>query len=228
METLLLHTWHNGHPWEPVQCRTKQTDAFSFIVVFSVPVIVIWSFLWYLKVVTLVKNLYLLIQLNIFGLATFWKFVIFCSNIVKEANVGLSQQLLCTCNNEMSPSSVYGNSVQNCSPQKYFFLGQPYKKRSDTGQCCQSQSIIHQLMEVTCSVWILSLLSTMWPSMSLKCFIRQIYQLKTCPENCVWINMICQIVKNLNRPLKYIFLPLLFWRVRSHQISLFQITPGGV
>lgn len=55
VETLLLHTGHNGHAWEPVQCRTKQTDAFSFILVITVSVIVIWSFLLYLKMVTLFK-----------------------------------------------------------------------------------------------------------------------------------------------------------------------------
>lgn len=41
VETLVLHTWHNGHPWEPVQCWTKQTDdAFSFIPVITVSLIV--------------------------------------------------------------------------------------------------------------------------------------------------------------------------------------------
>lgn len=50
VETLLLHTWHDGRAWEPVQCRTKQTNAFSFILVSTVSLNVIWSFLWYLKV----------------------------------------------------------------------------------------------------------------------------------------------------------------------------------
>lgn len=44
VETLLLYTWHNGHAWEPVQFRTKQTKAFSCMLVITVSVIVIWSF----------------------------------------------------------------------------------------------------------------------------------------------------------------------------------------
>lgn len=50
VETLLLHTWHDGRAWEPVQCRTDQTNAFSFLLVSTVSLNVIWSFLWYLKV----------------------------------------------------------------------------------------------------------------------------------------------------------------------------------
>lgn len=119
------------------QCNVEPNRPMSsfFILVITVSVSAIWSFLWYLKVVTLFLNLYLLIQLNILGPATFKKFVILCCNIIQEAltchssilYVGLSVQLFCTCNNEMSPSSVYGNSVQNCSIHKYVFLCQLYK-----------------------------------------------------------------------------------------------------
>lgn len=94
------------------QCNVESNRLmpFSFTLVITVSVMVICQFFWYLKVV-MFKNLYLLMQLNIFGPATCKKFVIvhYPRHLVIAAYVELSVELLWTRNNEMSPSSVYGN-----------------------------------------------------------------------------------------------------------------------
>ncbi len=102
------HCWHNGHAWEPVQCRTQQIDAFSFILDNTVCI----SYC-NLRVSLVFKGGFKSIFIN--SVKYIW-----ASNLQKVCHTLLSitqealtchsnmldVQLLCTCNNEMSPSSV--------------------------------------------------------------------------------------------------------------------------
>lgn len=120
VETVLLHTWHNGRPWEPVQLRTKQTEnnAFSFI-----PVIISYC---YFPISLIFKAGYSCLNCVFIDTAKCsldqrpGASLSACVQTASETN-GVpclamatwrrSWQRLCECSQEMSPSSVFSETV---------------------------------------------------------------------------------------------------------------------
>lgn len=104
VKTLLLYTWHNGRAWEPVQFRTRQTNAFSHMLVITVSVIrgirSPFFFFVFKGGFTCLKSVFMdAAEYTVFGPATFQNITRLSSNNIQEGLTSYRSvcwtQLLC-------------------------------------------------------------------------------------------------------------------------------------